>query len=269
MIEQDLTKIGCHGNWRRYKNNPILKDDWGETFDVTVIQVGEKLRMYLSWRSTNSIAFVEGVDGVHWSEPVIVLSPDFTTGWEDDINRQIVLEKDGKYLMWYTGMKFLGAGERMSSGRSCIGYAESEDGIHFTRRKDPVMEPEEAWEKTNRCVLMYCGMKNGIFLECGIRQEVSGSRIRLDMQRVKTGSIGRNTRKTLFSDLSLHISGRKKLFLPAKSFRWMDITTCFISDLKTCIKQRSTSQDRRMESKDGNGIRIIRFCLAARKEAGM
>ena len=37
----------------------------------------------------------------------------------------------------------------MSSGRSCIGYAESEDGIHFTRRKDPVMEPEEAWEKTN------------------------------------------------------------------------------------------------------------------------
>ena len=24
------------------KNNPILKDDWGETFDVTVIQVGEK-----------------------------------------------------------------------------------------------------------------------------------------------------------------------------------------------------------------------------------
>lgn len=63
MIEQDLTKIGCHGNWRRYKNNPILKDDWGETFDVTVIQVGEKLRMYLSWRSTNSIAFVEGVDG--------------------------------------------------------------------------------------------------------------------------------------------------------------------------------------------------------------
>lgn len=149
MIEQDLTKIGCHGNWRRYKNNPILKDDWGETFDVTVIQVGEKLRMYLSWRSTNSIAFVEGVDGVHWSEPVIVLSPDFTTGWEDDINRQIVLEKDGKYLMWYTGMKFLGAGERMSSGRSCIGYAESEDGIHFTRRKDPVMEPEEAWEKTN------------------------------------------------------------------------------------------------------------------------
>ena len=45
--------------WRRYKNNPILKDDWGETFDVTVIQVGEKLRMYLSWRSTNSIALYQ------------------------------------------------------------------------------------------------------------------------------------------------------------------------------------------------------------------
>ena len=135
MIEQDLTKIGCHGNWRRYKNNPILKDDWGETFDVTVIQVGEKLRMYLSWRSTNSIAFVEGVDGVHWSEPVIVLSPDLPQDGKMISTVRSYWKKDGKYLMWYTGMKFLGAGERMSSGRSCIGYAESDDGIHFTREK--------------------------------------------------------------------------------------------------------------------------------------
>lgn len=149
MIDQDLTRIGCQGNWRRYKNNPVFRNDYGETFDVTVIKVNEKLRMYLSWRSTNSIAFVEGVDGIHWSEPTIVLSPDFSTGWEDDVNRQMVIEKDGKYLMWYTGMKFLGAGERMSSGRSCIGYAESYDGIHFERRKEPVMEPEDEWEKTN------------------------------------------------------------------------------------------------------------------------
>ena len=149
MISKDKTKIGCYGNWRRYQNNPVLKDDWGETFDVTVLRVNEKLRMYLSWRSTNSIAFVEGVDGIHWSEPTIVLTPDFTTGWEEDVNRQIVIEKDGKYHMWYTGMKFLGAGERINSGRSCIGYAVSDDGIHFERRKEPVMEPEGGWEKTN------------------------------------------------------------------------------------------------------------------------
>ena len=73
MIDQDLTRIGCQGNWRRYKNNPVFRNDYGETFDVTVIKVKEKLRMYLSWRSTNSIAFVEGVDGVHWSKPTIVL----------------------------------------------------------------------------------------------------------------------------------------------------------------------------------------------------
>ena len=64
MIEQDLTKIGCHGNWRRYKNNPILKDDWEETFNVTLIEVGERLRRYLSWRSTNSLQFEKGLDGV-------------------------------------------------------------------------------------------------------------------------------------------------------------------------------------------------------------
>ena len=49
MIDQDLTRIGCQGNWRRYKNNPVFRNDYGETFDVTVIKVKEKLRMYLSW----------------------------------------------------------------------------------------------------------------------------------------------------------------------------------------------------------------------------
>lgn len=149
MISVDKNKIGCFGKWRRYENNPVLKDDWGETFDVTLIRIDGKLRMYLSWRSTSSIAFVEGVDGIHWSEPAVVLKPDFTTGWEDDVNRQIVLEKDGKYHMWYTGMKYLGAGERINAGRSCIGYAVSGDGIHFERRREPVMEPEGGWEKTN------------------------------------------------------------------------------------------------------------------------
>jgi predicted GH43/DUF377 family glycosyl hydrolase len=149
MRSRDEYKVGCWGNWRRYEGNPILTDAFGETFDVTVNRVGGKYRMYLSWRSTSSIAFIEGVDGVHWEPPVVVLKPDFSTGWEDDVNRQIVVIRDGIYHMWYTGMKYLGAGDRINAGRSCIGYAASNDGITFKRRPAPVMEPAGEWEKTN------------------------------------------------------------------------------------------------------------------------
>lgn len=150
MLSRDQYKTGCSGNWRRYEGNPVLSDDFGETFDVTVLRVDGKYRMYLSWRSTRSIAFVEGVDGIHWGKPTMVLSPDTSTGWEDDVNRQIVVYRDGKYHMWYTGMvKSVIPGERIEDGRSCIGYAVSDDGIHFERYKEPVMEPNGEWEKTN------------------------------------------------------------------------------------------------------------------------
>ena len=32
-------------------------------------------------------------------------------------------------------------------GTSRLGYAESSDGIHFTRRPQPVLSPEAAYEK--------------------------------------------------------------------------------------------------------------------------
>lgn len=144
MISRDLYKVGCWGNWRRYENNPVLKDNWGETYDVTVVRTKSKYRMYLSWRSTKSIAFVEGSDGVHWENPTVVLRPDPTTQWEDDVNRQIVVEHDGRYYMWYTGQV---SADRAKWGKSCIGYAESDDGVHFTRRREPVLVPDEPWER--------------------------------------------------------------------------------------------------------------------------
>ncbi len=50
-----------------------------------------------------------------------------------------VVIHDGKFVMLYRAQD--------SNGTSRLGYAESEDGIHFTRRADPVLSPETGYEK--------------------------------------------------------------------------------------------------------------------------
>ena len=96
--------------------------------------------MWLSWRPKRSIAVAESKDGLHWSEPPqIVLGPRDDSGWEDDVNRPVVVKRDGTYHLWYTGQ---------AKGHSSVGYAVSQDGIDWKRLSDrPVLAPEAAWEK--------------------------------------------------------------------------------------------------------------------------
>ena len=77
---------------------------YGTCFDISVFKEGETYRMWLSWRPKQSVALVESKDGIHWSEPPkIVLGPRPETGWEDDINRPVVVKRADGYHMWYTG----------------------------------------------------------------------------------------------------------------------------------------------------------------------
>ena len=96
--------------------------------------------MWLSWRPRKSIALVESDDGIHWSGPPrIVLGPNPSSGWEDEVNRPVVLERDGTYHLWYTGQ---------ANGHSAIGYATSKDGVEWTRKSSrPVLAPDQPWEK--------------------------------------------------------------------------------------------------------------------------
>jgi hypothetical protein len=71
--------------------------------------------MWFSWRQKASVALVESKDGFHWSTPVIVLGPNKASGWEDNINRLVVIKQDGVYRMWYTGQ---------ANGHSAIGYCD-------------------------------------------------------------------------------------------------------------------------------------------------
>jgi len=133
--------IETRAQWEKYEGNPVLGGGGlGTIFDVSALKAGKNYVMYSSWRPKRSVAVSTSSDGVHWTSPEIVLSPNDATGWEDDINRPAVLFKDGVYHLWYTG--------QFKGKTSSIGYATSKDGKNFVRQSDrPVLSPVEAWEK--------------------------------------------------------------------------------------------------------------------------
>jgi hypothetical protein len=95
--------------------------------------------MWFSWRPRGSIALAESEDGRARGRPVVVLGPNKTSGWEDEVNRPAVLKKGGLYRMWYTGQ---------AKGKSRIGHATSRDGKAWRRLGErPVLSPERPWEK--------------------------------------------------------------------------------------------------------------------------
>ncbi len=127
------------GGWVKYAQNPVLGGEYGTCFDVSVLRDGDAYRMWVSWRPQKSIALVESNDGFHFAGPPrIVLGPT-ASGWEDEVNRPVVLKRDGIYHLWYTGQ---------ANGHSAIGYAQSPDGINWQRMSaQPVLRPDAAWEK--------------------------------------------------------------------------------------------------------------------------
>ena len=127
-----------NGGWVKYPA-PVMGDkDLGTCFDVHVLKDEKGYAMHFSWRPTGALAVAHSTDGIHWSEPEITLAPNPESGWEDRLNRDCVLYKDGLYRMWYTGQ---------SSHYSWIGYAVSTDGTHFKRVTDqPVLFPERPFE---------------------------------------------------------------------------------------------------------------------------
>ena len=131
--------ISPTSGWTKYEGNPVMGRQYGTCFDVSVLKEGKTYRMWLSWRPKQSIALVESKDGLHWSEPPsIVLAPRQESGWEDAINRPVVLKHGKGYHMWYTGQ---------ARGQSWIGYAKSADGRTWKRMSDkPVISPELPWE---------------------------------------------------------------------------------------------------------------------------
>lgn len=144
-IEPSLSRAARHvaddgvDGWVKYSGNPVLGGQYGTCFDICVLREDDKFRMWVSWRPKQSVAVAESKDGIHWSPPEIVLAPNRETGWEDDINRPIVVRRSDGYHMWYTGQ---------AKGKSAIGYAISEDGRNWTRQSElPVLKASVPWEE--------------------------------------------------------------------------------------------------------------------------
>ncbi len=99
-LAQD-TNSSTSAGWRKHPNNPVLGGKYGTCFDLAALKDGDVYRMWFSWHAARaaSVACVESKDGIHWSEPVIALSPNKASGWEDDINRPVVVKQDGMYRM--------------------------------------------------------------------------------------------------------------------------------------------------------------------------
>lgn len=133
----------ANAGWVKYEGNPVLGGALGTCFDLAVLKDEDTYRMYFSWRPKQSVAMTESRDGVNWSEPVLMVEPREETGWEEEINRPVVLKKDGIYLMWYTGQCKPGN----EQGHSWIGYAESADGCRWSRLDKPVLSFDEPWER--------------------------------------------------------------------------------------------------------------------------
>jgi len=76
-----------------------------------------------------------------WRRPLNgpILAPQ-GRGWESaGTFNPTVVEYSGKFVMLYRAQD--------AAGTSRLGYAESTDGIHFTRRAEPVLSPEADYEK--------------------------------------------------------------------------------------------------------------------------
>ena len=141
-------------SFEKYSGNPVFGGDTvGIAFDAYVWRDNDRYRMDFSWRDRKSCAVAFSDDGITWSDPVVTLPNDPSSGWEDHVNRNCVLKIGDTYQMWYTGQ---------ARDHSFIGYAESTDGVHFSRPfREPIMIPEYPWENAsvmNPCVLFENGL---------------------------------------------------------------------------------------------------------------
>ncbi len=118
--------------------------------DPSVVKVDGKYFMYYTRAAvdvSDDIVLATSNDGVHWKQEGVVLEPGKPGAWDSLlVGRPSVLFEDGQFRMWYDGRKDLPLGApatgvpKSASSTRAVGYAESSDGLQWTRREKPVYE---------------------------------------------------------------------------------------------------------------------------------
>lgn len=134
--------------FQRVSEGPIMDrttvDPLGASTQCVLVDAGVWKTWYMSylkWEPTDGtpepfyhVRYAESEDGLHWQRHGTVcidLKPDTEGG----IARPCVLKENGRYQMWYSYRGFRGYRDQKQQSYR-IGYAESDDGIHWTRRDD-------------------------------------------------------------------------------------------------------------------------------------
>ena len=138
-------------NWVKYENNPVLEmggpGEWdnGWIDPSSVLFNGTDYFMYYNGTEGNWDAGMIGLatssDGINWIKDT-VNNPVLGTGETGTWNSEYVLDpcviyENSVYKMWYSGMGWY---ENLDEWSWKLGYAESTDGINWTKRIDPIME---------------------------------------------------------------------------------------------------------------------------------
>lgn len=91
---------------------------------------------------------IDDLHFVRWEgNPIMAPQGD---GWEaKDVFNPAAIVRDGRVHLLYRAEDFSGAGEW--NGTSRIGLASSDDGLHFVRGAEPIVEPSEAYELPGGC----------------------------------------------------------------------------------------------------------------------
>lgn len=140
----------------------VLEDpDANHVNDPSVVKVDGQYWMYYT-RATqdirDEIAVVTSLDGVHWTNPQVVLRPSQSPHWDSLlVGRPSVLYDEGRFRMWYDGRKDLPEGAPAknvpTSPRSvrAVGYAESNDGVTWIKHQsNPVFGVDAGGIHVNR-----------------------------------------------------------------------------------------------------------------------
>jgi len=130
--------------WTMDPSNPVMSPGAAGEFDSVevwsgpVVFDGTQFHMwYVGWNgSKERIGYATSPDGTSWTKyagnPVLdVGSPG---SWDSFVVRAGAVISDGaSFKMWFTGWT--------TSTDGKLGYADSPDGINWTKRPDPVLEP--------------------------------------------------------------------------------------------------------------------------------
>jgi predicted GH43/DUF377 family glycosyl hydrolase len=139
------SQLGQEQDWTKYEGNPVFTDSensWDDGFAIgqSVIKNGNTYKMWYSGShdifSPKSIGYATSSDGINWTRysgnPVF---EGIAGSWDSgSVALPSVMQEGNTLHMWYLG----GGGDA-----GTIGYATSEDGIHWKRHSSPVFQPKE------------------------------------------------------------------------------------------------------------------------------